>query len=289
MYTIPFETQSDTGLVVRQTTRNVVTWRTPAHGYVVMYIGPQSIRISEGKILTSTRTKAGYVMQYAGEELTKISIGGTTGSSGIEGINVLDSIYRSEHSGFKNFASTLDSAVALKQMNGALDNFVIGSANSISPQFGAIIGQTVNIQESLNAFTQPTPTLAALAASIELSFQGVTYRGFFQNFSYDETGDSPGLFNYNIEFISYAKMGSRRNFMPWHRRGDRLSDSNDSSLLTFGDTESPQQTATPVPTPTSVPVPAVFVGSIRSVEDLIGAGRDMIGFINVNLEDTDND
>ena len=88
--------------------RRMLTWRTPHLGYVEMYINPQQLSIQEKKIITPTRTKGGYVVQYAGEDLISIVIRGTTGSGGMEGINVLRSIYRSEQDAFTGMAQALE-------------------------------------------------------------------------------------------------------------------------------------------------------------------------------------
>ena len=58
-----------------------------------MYINPQQMNIDEKKVIKQQRTKGGYIIQYWGEELTTLNISGTTGSAGVEGINVLYEIY----------------------------------------------------------------------------------------------------------------------------------------------------------------------------------------------------
>lgn len=64
--------------------------------FVQMYVNPQNLQINSRKLITETRTKAGYINQYWGEEFETINLQGTTGDAGIEGINVLREIYRSE-------------------------------------------------------------------------------------------------------------------------------------------------------------------------------------------------
>lgn len=79
--------------------RQLILWEVPhlgANVYIQMYINPQNIQITSTKDISEVRTKGGYFLQYWGEKFDEISIGGNTGSSGIEGINVLRDIYRSE-------------------------------------------------------------------------------------------------------------------------------------------------------------------------------------------------
>jgi hypothetical protein len=78
------------------------------------------------------------------------------------------------------------------------------------------LSEATNI--ALNIFQQPFATLASLAANVELYFQGLLYRGYFTEFTVDENGDQPGLFDYNLSFTAHSRQGIRRNFMPWHRQ-----------------------------------------------------------------------
>lgn len=240
---------------VGQFKRIPMTWRTPAYGYIQMYLNPQDVRIQDKKIYTSTRTKAGYLYQYGGEDLTQISISGTTGSSGMEGINILDNIYRAEQNAFNGVANSLDRRVSTAQLQASL-NPVLGSLGGFnlggdsqtnifdSPAdliTGGDLGSlltSITEEFTINMFDQPFPTLASLAANVEMYWQGQTFRGFFDSFSYTETAASPGLFEYQISFVAYARSGVRRNFMPWHRQPLVPADSN-VNPLSFSDVTDP--------------------------------------------------
>lgn len=79
--------------------RRLIVWEVPSLGsslFIEMYLNPTQIQITEAKIINPVRTKGGYVVQYWGEELTKVQISGSTGSGGIEAINVIRDVYRSE-------------------------------------------------------------------------------------------------------------------------------------------------------------------------------------------------
>lgn len=191
--------------------REVLTWRTPHLGYVNMYINPQEMRVEDKKQISAERTKGGFVIQYAGEELTTITINGTTGSSGIEGINILESVYRSEQEGFEGIAVALEEMLANTQLNTLSSNLL-----SQSPLSEVNIFQLAN--DAFRNFGRPQPTLASLAANVELFFQGTLYRGYFTSFSVTESANEPGWFTYSMTFMAYAKQGLRRNFMPWHRQ-----------------------------------------------------------------------
>ena len=80
-------------------TRTLITWEIPClptPQFIEMYLNPNKIDIIEEKQITSTRTKGGFIAQYFGENLTRINIGGETGDGGIEALNVLHDVYRSE-------------------------------------------------------------------------------------------------------------------------------------------------------------------------------------------------
>lgn len=228
-----------------------MTWRTPAYGFIQMYLNPQEVRIQDKKIYTSSRTKAGFVYQYAGEDLTNVSLSGTTGASGIEGINILENIYRSEHNAFNGVAAALDRRVSTAQLQsffspiaGALGQANLGGDSQTnifdSPadlvadgDLGTLL-TSITEEFTANMFDQPFPTLASLAANVEMYWQGQTFRGFFDSFSVTESAQSPGLFEYQMVFIAYARSGIRRNFMPWHRQPLVPSDSN-ANPLSFSD------------------------------------------------------
>jgi hypothetical protein len=194
----------------------MVRWKLPHLGWIKMFLNPQNMVISDVKDIESTRTKAGFILQYAGEQLTTIDISGTTGSAGIEGINILRTIYRSEQEAFDQIAAELERVGPLSEAfqiaQGQIDNF----AEAIGSTSGGGIESAIDV--ALNIFQQPFPTLASLAANIEMYFQGVLYRGYFTAFSVTETGESPGLFDYSLTFIAHSRQGIRRNFMPWHRQ-----------------------------------------------------------------------
>ena len=61
------------------------------------------------------------------------------------------------------------------------------------------------------------PSLGAYAVSMDIYFQGERFRGYFANFTVSERATTPGLFDYNFEFVVTKRMGKRTNFMPWHR------------------------------------------------------------------------
>ncbi|MDB2481590.1 hypothetical protein N9W84_00320 [bacterium] len=220
------------GVVAKQEGRN----------YVRMYLNPESVGRGDTKIISEQQTKGGFAVQYWGEQLTSINITGTTGSSGIEGINVLRSIYRHEQLQFKNILQ--DRLKELKEdyrqaaVNRSFESKPeindFGSAALAVGDFflGGVASQLVKgdmqvVDALVSAFTEPpreqysnfsnTPSLAALATSIDMYYQGETFRGFFTNMNFSEQASTPGIFNYNMTFKATLITGVRKNFMPWHR------------------------------------------------------------------------
>jgi len=143
-----------------------------------MYINPQSLSSSYRKTINSKRTKGGFIMQYWGEELENLSISGTSGDSGIEGINAIQDVYRSEQLAMQILANQ--------------------ASTSVGP-------------------TQRQP-LAALAASTVMWYQGQGKRGFFIDFNVDESAQTPGVFTFRLTFVVTEVIGRRSNFVPWHRK-----------------------------------------------------------------------
>jgi hypothetical protein len=206
-----------------------------------LYLNPQSINMRDQKLVQKQLTKGGYVVQYWGEELTTIDIQGTTGSAGIEGINILKDIYRHEQLHYRtvlaNRQRELAQAAALAQAEaeeqiydatvggfllgaadtltgGAVSKSVKGVANSIDIMFGTSLGDGAGGKGK--AF-KAVPTLAAFATNIDMYYQGEFFRGYFTNFGVTESAQEPGHFTYTFNFVVTRRTGKRVNFMPWHR------------------------------------------------------------------------
>jgi hypothetical protein len=212
--------------------------RTP----VQFYLNPQSIDIKENKLVNHTLAKGGYIVQYWGEELPVMSVNGTTGSGGIEAIEVLRDVYRHEQHAMErillrraqNFAANAtetleDTSSATAQaglvtavdrlFNDAATNIIEGTKSAIEEITEAWTG----ISDDTNKKVGLIPSLGAFAVSIEIFFQGVKYRGFFKDFGFQENAQSPGLFDYSFTFMITKRTGRRKNFMPWHRRATALN------------------------------------------------------------------
>lgn len=158
--------------------RSLILFELPHLGsgqYIEMYLNPQNIQFGDKKLLTEQRVKGGYILQYWGEDLTSVNIQGTTGLAGIEGINVLRDVYRSEQ-------------LALIRL----------------------------IQNNADKRRQ---SLAQLATSVIMWYDGQGFRGFFTDFNYTEGTAKLGHFDYTINMRVVDIIGRRRqNFMPWHRK-----------------------------------------------------------------------
>ena len=184
--------------------KQVMTWRLPNGSSVQMYMNPENFQISESKLIQPTRTKGGFVVQYWGDNLTRLSLSGTTGSSGIKGINILRDVYRSENRAFELVAAT--------QMN-ELINLV--SQETTDAQVSDATRTLANELRNRNFIFRPS--LASLAVGVTLFYQGVQYKGFFTEFSVTESIQKLGLFDYNMTFMVTETRGSRENFMAWHK------------------------------------------------------------------------
>lgn len=206
--------------------RRMVSWFVPEIGVIKMYVNPQSIGYNNSKLINKERTKGGFVLSYWGEELEELTIQGTTGSSGIEGINVLMEVYRAEQYVFDNYGLIL----AARENANSLLNTVSSNIESLSDSIGGTLGSVIGgsltaVSDVLLGGSDPisqlkpnnTPTLASLAFSIEMFYQGWVRRGFFKSMTVTENASSPGWFDYTINFTVTQKRGYRQNFMPWHR------------------------------------------------------------------------
>ncbi len=212
--------------------RKMLKWLAPERGIIDMYINPQNIRIQEQKLIKSERSKGGFIIQYWGEDLTSITIDGHTGSSGIEGINVLRDIYRAEQGAFD--------VIALEEL-AKYQNEDEEFLRALLPG----IGQIEDFIEGLADGTQgtglaiPKPTLGFYASTVEMYWMGEVYRGFFENFSVTESTSKLGVFDYSISFKATQRRGIRRNYLPWHHNAVSGPSDHQSIPYTFSSNSVP--------------------------------------------------
>lgn len=198
-----------------QLKRNIITWFVPQIGIVRMYVNPSSISYVHKKIINKDRTKGGYTLQYWGEELDTINISGTTGSAGIEGINVLYEVYRSEQYAFDGTALTLAANNASTALSGAFSNVGESIGGSVGGAIGGAIGGILGMDApNGNLAVQNIPSLAQLAFTVEMYYNGWAYRGYFENMTVNERADN-FMFEYQMTFTATQRRGYRLNQFPW--------------------------------------------------------------------------
>lgn len=206
-----------------QITRNIITWFVPQFGTVQMFINPQNITYAHKKLINKDRTKGGYTLQYWGEDLDTLNISGTTGSSGIEGINALYEIYRAEQYAFdavgvslaaNNASADVSNNVSVG-LGGAIGQLLGGTNLSSGLNSAGILGGIVGIDSPDNSLSaRNIPTLASLAFGVEMYYNGWVYRGFFENMTVTERADN-FLMDYQMTFTAVQRRGYRTNYFPW--------------------------------------------------------------------------
>lgn len=220
---------------------------------IPLYINPQNIQISYSKNISETQTIGGYIIQYWGDKITKLTISGTTGSGGVEAINILHNIYKSEQTQFKKvlLQRQRDLAFKIQEEQAAAQNASTGTSLSALDQvlFNGVFSDVANgVSETMDFFrdaiagngtggnSSPVkllPTLSAFAVSLDMHYQGKVYRGYVESMSVIENANSPGHFDYSIQYNSLKEYGERKNFMPWHTN-PRDSSGNPKKLPTVG-------------------------------------------------------
>lgn len=235
-------------LAVGQSKRDLIHWFVPEFGVVKMYVNPSSIQYNNTKHISKERTKGGWLVQYWGENLTTLSISGTTGSSGVEGVNVLYEIYRAEQYAFDAVGLTLASNNAAVQ---GAEQIVEGIGNSVGSLIGGAVGGSIGSTiadglfgiDNASSMLAPKniPSLAQFAFGVEMFWKGWVYRGFFESMTFNERADN-FLWDYTINFTVTQRRGYRTNYMPFHRSPLSPSGSADNSLwsgipgdMSFGD------------------------------------------------------
>lgn len=197
--------------------RNLAHWFVPEVGIINMYVNPQSINYNFKKLITPERTKGGFVVQYWGEELSTLALRGHTGSSGVEGLNVLYEIYRAEQYLFDPIALTMAADNSITGLGDIIDS-ALGNLGGFAGAIGSATGGLLGLDpSSQNVLPRNVPSLAAMAMGVELYWSGWVFRGYFTSFSFTESAERLGLFEYDIGFTVTQRRGYRTNYMPWHK------------------------------------------------------------------------
>ena len=204
-----------------QLKRNIITWFVPEFGIVRMYVNPSSISYVHKKLITKDRTKGGYTLQYWGEELSQLNIVGTTGGAGVEGINVLYEIYRAEQYAFDatglslaaNSANQPNLLSSILGTGGNTSSLLGGTTNGVTGALGSLLGSA---GANLGLVANSINSLAQLAFTVEMYYNGWVYRGFFENMTINERADN-FLLEYNMTFTVTQRRGYRMNYFPWSK------------------------------------------------------------------------
>jgi hypothetical protein len=261
-------------------TRNMVRWFLPEIGIVEMYINPQSIKYTDTKHISApVRTRGGYMVQYWGEELGKISITGTTGSSGVEGINVIYDIYRNEQVALDPLALATEAAREQAELSQGVFEAIKGKG-SLLGQIGGALGVGVNsLFDQVNSVIKTgnidpltlKPTLASIAFQTEMYWSGWVFRGYFTSMYVNESSDKVGQFDYGLEYTVTQKRGLRLNFMPFHRSavsGPSNSDPFFGTPYSFSALKDPG-----IKRSVSMQQQSIFTRAVRSLDRALQSSR----------------
>jgi hypothetical protein len=211
--------------------RNIISWYVPQFGVAQMFINPQNISYNNKKLITKDRTKGGFTLQYWGEDLTTINISGTTGSAGIEGINMLYEVYRAEQYAFdavalNMYGNNASADIAINLVNtlggniGQFSNSLLPNSNQNGPNtaaaggaglLGGILGMS---SPNLALSARNIPSLAQLAFTVEMYYNGWSFRGYFDSMTFTERADN-FLIDYQMVFMATQRSGYRTNYFPW--------------------------------------------------------------------------
>jgi hypothetical protein len=197
--------------------RDIGHWFVPEVGVINMYINPQKIDYGYKKLITQERTKGGYIIAYWGEQLTTLNISGHTGSSGVEGLNVLLEIYRAEQYLFDSLALTMAADTSITGLNDIVDSALGNLGGFASSLTSGTLGVLGLDPASQNILPQNVPSLSSLALGIEFYYGGWIWRGYFDSFTFHESVDRLGLWDYEIQFVATQRRGYRLNQQSWQR------------------------------------------------------------------------
>ena len=187
--------------------RQPMIWELYDGTMIEMYVNPQSVSLQANKKISQNRTKGGFVVQYWGDELLTINLNGTTGSSGIEGIEILYDLYQSE----------LLSPGRLDELRGV---------SSGSGYLASIPGVNPGGTDKDELMRVRRTDLVTRATQVVLWYGSKRYYGFFTAFSIQEAATTPGEYTYTLAYTVWKTVGRDVNYMPWHRSPKPMATGN---------------------------------------------------------------
>ena len=141
---------------------------------------------------------------------------------------MLYEIYRAEQDGFDAVGLSLANSNAsvnlatkgIEKLGGSISS-AFGGGEATGAGIGGLLGGVLGVDSpNANALGQKNiTTLAQMAFSVEMYYNGWVFRGYFDSMVINERADS-FLFDYTMIFNATQRRGYRVNYMPWQRTPD---------------------------------------------------------------------
>jgi hypothetical protein len=152
-----------------------------------LLINPSSLNHGKTSTVPASYTRIGYITQLWGANQDLLTSTGTTAAFIVDGIG-LTSTSRNRSFGMKNF-------------------------------FGLLYSYRNNGYQLMDLTTSSRITrVINMVRGIQISYDGQTFMGHFNNFTLDENAEKPFLFDYNFEFVCSTLSGDfseiRGHFAP---------------------------------------------------------------------------
>lgn len=155
---------------------------------------------------------------------------------------MLYEIYRAEQYAFDGVGLTLDANNAKTDLGNNIVNEV-GSLFDDSGEAAGFIGGVLGTNSpNASLANKNIPSLAQLAFSVEMFYNGWVYRGYFQDMMVTESAQS-FCYEYQIKFVATQRRGYRTNYLPFHRSPNGPSEYNTPHSFSKGNEYSTQESA----------------------------------------------
>ncbi|CAN5950586.1 unnamed protein product [Sphagnum jensenii] len=119
-----------------------------------------------------------------------LTLQGHTGSSGIEGLNVLYEVYRAEQYMFDSIALTMAADSSVSGINDLVSSAIVnigGFSGTLADGLGGALSSLTGAGSGTSSLPSDVPSLAAMATGIELYYAGWVFRGYFTGMTINES------------------------------------------------------------------------------------------------------
>lgn len=192
---------------------------------LVMLVNPSTMTVSKSKKVNAEFTRGGHIVEEWGDMQDTLQFSGKIGGFYVlnptNGFSGLNRYHRSNAPSFKNLMNLF----MIYRNNGMVyDKTIRDPQQTASDRLMKNKGLSY-VNDRIPRMVQNVKNRIAVVGDIYLSYDGVSYKGSFDDFSIEESADSPYTLSYKFSFVVQSKVEEdKRSIDTYSQRNIELGD-----------------------------------------------------------------